>query len=88
MPVAQDTSGLIKYFITEHGKENHVLRIPVGNIVPKKMPRRLKQIIKTTVSEAGWQVWRFKHEKCDLTKGARTLVIIRKDTEATPPRDN
>jgi len=86
MPVAQDTRGIIEYFIQEHGADNPVLRIPVGSVKPKKLPNKVKQMIKSTVLEAGWQVWKFGHEKCQETKGITTFVIIKKAAPQT--RDN
>ncbi|MFA5188096.1 MAG: hypothetical protein WC460_01895 [Patescibacteria group bacterium] len=89
MPVGQDTRGRIHYFIKEHGDDNPVLRIPVGSVKPKQLPRKVRELIKTTVQDAGWQVWKFKHEKCEQTMGITTFVIIRKPAEATPTtRDN
>jgi hypothetical protein len=86
MPVAQDTRGIIEYFIQEHGADNPVLQIPVGSTKPEKLPRKVKQEIKSAVLDAGWQVWRFKHEKCLQTNGITTFVIIKKAAAIT--RDN
>ena len=88
-PIGQDTRGIINYFIKEHGAENSVLRIPVGSVKPKQLPNKVKQLIKLTVQDAGWQVWRFQHKKCEQTMGITTFVIIRKPAETTPiTRDN
>jgi len=52
-PIGQDTRGIINYFIKEHGAENSVLRIPVGSVKPKQLPNKVKQLIKSTVKDAG-----------------------------------
>lgn len=87
MPVGQDTCGRINYFIKEHGKDNSVLCIPVGSTIPKKLPNKVKQLIKSAVEDAGWQVWKFKHEKCEKSMGITTFVVIKKNT-VPETRDN
>ena len=88
MPIPEDLRGRILFFINQHGPEHQELRIPVGSTKPKYLPMTVKQTVKSTVQEAGWQVWRFKHEKCDKSMGFTTFVIIRKPTAAPITRDN
>ncbi|MCX6746156.1 MAG: hypothetical protein NTX00_04035 [Candidatus Parcubacteria bacterium] len=85
MPVAQDTRGIIQYFIEEHGVDNPELRIPVGS--EKELPDRVKKLIKSTVRDAGWQVKDFRHKKCQKTKGITHFVFIQRIVKPTT-RDN
>jgi len=72
----EDLRGRLLFFINEHGTEKPELRVPVGS--EKKLPDRVKKLIKSTVADAGWQVKNFRHEKCQETKGITHFVFIQR----------
>lgn len=80
-----DLRGQILYFINENGVDKPELRVPVGSV--KKLPDRVRRLIKLTVLEAGWRVKNFGHEKCDITKGVTHFVFIQRVVKPTT-RDN
>jgi len=85
MPVARDIPRLVEYFIEEHGAESPELRIPVGS--EKKLPNKVKELIKSTVRDAGWQIKNFGYIRCQETKGITHVVFIQRIVKPTT-RDN